>query len=110
KGKGHLVHVTATDQFIQVPARRCVGQLRPHQKPLLVGDQLQRLVAGAGHDHDVVAVVILERHVLEVGTIQSPAGNNLVVPDAVNFKQNGRALVNDGPTFDDHLLLFTCGI
>src|SRR5690606_4751660 len=31
KGKAHLVHVTATDQFIQVPARRRVGQLRPHQ-------------------------------------------------------------------------------
>src|SRR5690606_27227730 len=43
KGEGHLVHVTATDQFIQVPSRRRVGQLRPHQKPLLVGDQLQRL-------------------------------------------------------------------
>src|SRR5690606_29974972 len=31
KGEGHLVHVTATDQFIQVPTSRRVRQLRPHQ-------------------------------------------------------------------------------
>src|SRR5690606_2312051 len=66
EGKAHLVDVTALDKFVQIPSRRCVGQLRPHQQSLFVGDQLQRLVSGAGHDHDVDRVVVLERHVLEV--------------------------------------------
>src|SRR5690606_17670420 len=104
KGKGHLVDVTATDQFIQIPPRCRVGQLRPHQQPLLIGDQLQCLVSGAGHDHDVVGMVVLERHVPKVGALQCSAGDHLVVLDTIDFKQNGRALVDDGPALDNHLV------
>src|SRR5690606_7536119 len=78
EGKRHLVDVTAPDQFIQVSPRCRVRQLRPHQQPLLVGNQLQRLVSGAGHDHNVVGMVVLERHVPKVGALQCSAGDHLV--------------------------------
>src|SRR5690606_8493611 len=51
------------------------------------------------------AVVVLKRHVPQIGTLQCSAGNNLVVLVPLDLKHHGRALVNDGPTFNDHLML-----
>src|SRR5690606_32541544 len=101
KCKAHLVNVATLDQLIEVTASSSVRQPSPHEHPLIVRDKLQRLISSSAHDHDIVRVVVFERHVLEISSIQRATLDDLVVFHAIDLVHNGRLVIYNRPPFDD---------